>query len=154
MTSHIFWQWCHEDRYTVTDVSEELAASMFRVLQNWIPFQCQLWIRQVPPNCWHEPVTLNNVKTHKTTIWTLNTPLPRVKLKKNYTNTGRLPYPQIQYPWFTAARKNLENYRNTWFISFKMHAKREQAVTWWNPAAKTRPILDSPSSVPVPTVPC
>jgi hypothetical protein len=34
-----------------------------------------------------------------------------------------------------------------------MRAKRERAVTWWNPAAQTRPVLDSSSFVPVPTLP-
>jgi hypothetical protein len=33
------------------------------------------------------------------------------------------------------------------FISFKTRAKREQAVTWWNPAAQTRPVL---TNVPLP----
>ena len=39
------------------------------------------------------------------------------------------------------------------FISFKTRAKRERAVTWWNPATQTRPVLDSSSFVPVPTLP-
>jgi hypothetical protein len=30
-------------------------------------------------------------------------------------------------------------------------AKRERAVTWWNPAAQTRPVLDLSSFVPLPT---
>jgi hypothetical protein len=33
-----------------------------------------------------------------------------------------------------------------------MCTKREQAVTWWNPAAQSRPVFDSPSFVPVPTL--
>ena len=49
--------------------------------------------------------------------------------------------------------KNLENWRNKRFISFKTHAKWERAVTWWNPAAETRPVLYSPYFVPVPTLP-
>ena len=49
--------------------------------------------------------------------------------------------------------KNLENKRNKQFISFKPCAKREQAVTWWNPAAQTRPVLDSSSFVPVAMLP-
>jgi hypothetical protein len=40
--------------------------------------------------------------------------------------------------------KNCENYINKRFISFKTRAKRERAVTWWNPAAQTRPVLDLP----------
>jgi hypothetical protein len=32
-----------------------------------------------------------------------------------------------------------------------MLAKGERAVTWWNPAAQTRPVLDSFSFVHVPT---
>ena len=39
------------------------------------------------------------------------------------------------------------------FVSFKTRAKRERAVTWWNPAARTRPILDSSSFVPVTALP-
>jgi len=34
-----------------------------------------------------------------------------------------------------------------------MHAKWERAVTWCNPAAQTRPILDSSSFDPVPKLP-
>jgi hypothetical protein len=41
---------------------------------------------------------------------------------------------------------------NKWFISFKTLAKRERAVTWWNPAAQTRPVFNSASFVPVPTL--
>jgi hypothetical protein len=36
---------------------------------------------------------------------------------------------------------------------FKTRAKRERAVAWWNPAAKTCPVLDSSSFAPVPTLP-
>jgi hypothetical protein len=50
--------------------------------------------------------------------------------------------------------RKLENWRNERFVSFKMHAKQEQAVTWWNPAAQMRPVLDSSSFVPVPTLKC
>jgi len=50
-------------------------------------------------------------------------------------------------------KNNLENYRNNRFISFKTRAKRERAVTWWNPAAQTRPVLDSSSILPIPTLP-
>jgi hypothetical protein len=40
------------------------------------------------------------------------------------------PYPLIQYPRCAAARKKeIENYRNKLFISFKTRAKRERAVT-------------------------
>jgi len=34
-----------------------------------------------------------------------------------------------------------------------MHAKRERALTWWNPATQTRPVFDLSSFVPVPTLP-
>jgi hypothetical protein len=43
--------------------------------------------------------------------------------------------------------------KNKQFISLKMRAKREQAVTWWNIAAQTRPVLDLSYFVPVPTLP-
>jgi hypothetical protein len=42
----------------------------------------------------------------------------------------------------------MENLRNKRFLSFKTGAKREGAVTWRNPAAQTRPVLDSSSFVP------
>jgi hypothetical protein len=71
----IFWQWCHADRYTVTDVLEELGTSSFSLVQNWTSLQYQLWRRQVPPECRYEPVTQYNVKTNKTIIWTLPSPL-------------------------------------------------------------------------------
>ena len=35
-----------------------------------------------------------------------------------------------------------------------MQAKRERAVTWWNPAAQMRPVIDSSSFVPIPMLPC
>ena len=53
-------------------------------------------------------------------------------------------------PW---PEKNLENWRNKLFVSFKTRAKRERAVTWWTPAAQMLPVFDSSSFVPVPTVP-
>jgi hypothetical protein len=31
---------------------------------------------------------------------------------------------------YHSLKKNLENERNKEFVSFKMHAKRERAVTW------------------------
>ena len=34
-----------------------------------------------------------------------------------------------------------------------MHAKRERAVTWCNPAAQMHPVLDSSSFVPTPKLP-
>jgi hypothetical protein len=43
----------------------------------------------------------------------------------------------------------LENLRNKWFQSFKTRAKQERAITWWNPAAQTCPILDSSSFAPI-----
>jgi hypothetical protein len=62
------------------------------------------------------------------------------------------PYPLIQYPRFTAARKKCDNWINKRFRSFKTCAKWERDVTWWNPAGQTRPALDSYSFVPVPTL--
>jgi len=53
-------------------------------------------------------------------------------------------------PW---PKKKVENYRNKWFVIFKPRAKRSRAVTWCNPAAQTRPVLDSSLLVPVPTLP-
>ena len=38
-------------------------------------------------------------------------------------------------------------------MSIKTHAKRERAVTWWNPAAQMRPVLNSSSFSPVHTFP-
>jgi len=34
-----------------------------------------------------------------------------------------------------------------------MCAKQERAITWWNPVAQMRPVLDSSSCVPIPTLP-
>jgi hypothetical protein len=34
-----------------------------------------------------------------------------------------------------------------------MRAKRGGAVTWWNPAAQMRPVLDSSSFAPLPMLP-
>jgi len=73
--------------------------------------------------------------------------------------TGGPPYPRIQYPRFQLsgvdprAERNLKNWRNKRFISFKTRAKRERAVTWWNPATETRPVLNLPYFVPIPTLP-
>jgi hypothetical protein len=49
-------------------------------------------------------------------------------------------------------KKNWKNFGNKRFTSFKTYAKRERVVTWWNPAAQTRSVLDSSSFVPVPTL--
>jgi hypothetical protein len=46
-----------------------------------------------------------------------------------------------------------EKYINKRFISSKTRVKREQAVTLWNLAAKTRPVLDSSFFAPVLTLP-
>jgi hypothetical protein len=54
---------------------------------------------------------------------------------------------------YRGSKKKLERWRNKLFVNFKTPAKRERAVTWWNLAAKTRPVLDSPSFAPVPTLP-
>jgi len=60
----------------------------------------------------------------------------------------------FSYPQFTAARKkNMGNESNKRFMSFKTCTKQERAVTWRNPAAETRPVLDSSSFVPAPTPP-
>jgi hypothetical protein len=39
--------------------------------------------------------------------------------------------------------KNLENWRNKWFIIFKTCTKQEQTITWWNPATQTCPVLEA-----------
>jgi hypothetical protein len=49
-------------------------------------------------------------------------------------------------------KKYWKNYRNKRSISFKTPAKRERAVTWWNPEAQTRPVPDSSSLAPVLTL--
>jgi hypothetical protein len=49
-------------------------------------------------------------------------------------------------------RKKIWKLRNKRFISFKTPAKRERAVTWWNPAAQTCPALDSSSFAAVLTL--
>jgi hypothetical protein len=69
------------------------------------------------------------------------------------TNTVVPPCSLIRYLRFTAAwEKKLESQRNKQFVSFKMHAKRELAVTWWNSATQKHPVIDSSSFVPVPTL--
>jgi hypothetical protein len=53
-----------------------------------------------------------------------------------FAKTGITLYPMIQYPQFQLSTvyhgppKKLENYINKRFISFKMPAKQEQAMTW------------------------
>ena len=37
-------------------------------------------------------------------------------------------------------------------MTFKTRAKRERALTWWNPPALKRPVFDSFPFVPVPTL--
>ena len=73
------------------------------------------------------------------------------------TNTGGPPLPRIQYSRFTAApekrKGRKKKKRNKQFTSLKTRTKLERDVTLWNPAAQTRPVLDSPSFVPVPTLP-
>jgi hypothetical protein len=58
-------------------------------------------------------------------------------------------YLLIQYLWFQLSTVCLGLKKigklNKRFISFKMCAKQEQAVTWWNPAAQTHPVLNSSS---------
>ena len=49
--------------------------------------------------------------------------------------------------------KKLKNKKNKRSISFKTRAKPERAATRWNPAAQTRPVLDSSSFFPVPKLP-
>jgi len=48
--------------------------------------------------------------------------------------------------------KNIWKSKKKSFICFKTRSKRERAVTW-NPVAQTRPLLESPSFVSVPTLP-
>jgi hypothetical protein len=59
----------------------------------------------------------------------------------------------FSHPQFTAARKKKRK-RNKRFVSFKTRAKLERALTWWNPAAQNRSVIDSSSFAPVLTVPC
>jgi hypothetical protein len=68
--------------------------------------------------------------------------------------TVMLPYALIQNPRFTVAPPEFENYGNKRFISFKIRTKRERAVTWWNPAPQTCPVLDSSSFAIVHQLPC
>jgi hypothetical protein len=72
-----------------------------------------------------------------------------------YLNTGILP----QIHWFSICsllqpEKEFGNKRHKWFVSFKMCAKWEWAITWWNPAAQMRPVLDSSSFATILTLPC
>jgi hypothetical protein len=62
------------------------------------------------------------------------------------------PYPLIQLSAVYRGTKTRENYRNKQLMNFKTRAKRERALTWWNPAAQTCPVLDSSFFVPVPTL--
>jgi hypothetical protein len=50
-------------------------------------------------------------------------------------------------------KKLKENWRNKLFLSLKTRAKRERTVTWWNPAAQKRPVLNSSSFARVLTLP-
>jgi hypothetical protein len=67
------------------------------------------------------------------------------------------PYPPIQYPRFQFSAAHLGPKKNEklnkWFVSFRTPIKRKRVVTWWNPAAQTRPLLYTPSFVPVLTLP-
>jgi hypothetical protein len=55
--------------------------------------------------------------------------------------------------WFTIrGPKKIEIWRNKRCTGFKTRAKRERAVTWWNPASQMRPVLDLSSFVPVSTL--
>jgi hypothetical protein len=57
----------------------------------------------------------------------------------------------FSYSRFTEARKT-GKLENKGFINIKTHGDRERAVTWWNTAAQTRPVLDSSSFTPVLTL--
>jgi len=57
------------------------------------------------------------------------------------------------YPRFTTAPQKFGKLKKWTIHKFKTRARRERAVTCWNPAAQTRPVLDSSSFVPVPTPP-
>jgi hypothetical protein len=136
-------------------------------------------LRNVHVVCWHHSMQLISPSAHNTVTVMPNSSfltainIHRVKTATNvstnyctyaprnlcwtsssvHMSTGVPPYPLIQYPRFTAPPKNNENWRNKRFISFKPCAKLEWAVTWWNPAAQTRSVLDSSSIVPVLTLP-
>ena len=47
----------------------------------------------------------------------------------------------------------MDNWRNKRFISFKTHAKRERAVTWWNPPTKRAQYLTRLPLSPYPRFP-
>jgi hypothetical protein len=69
-------------------------------------------------------------------------------------NTFVPPDPLIQYPQYQLSAvyrdlKKLKNQRIVLFVRFIRLAKRERAVTCWNPAAQTRPVLDSSSFDPI-----
>jgi hypothetical protein len=53
----------------------------------------------------------------------------------------------FSYPRSTAARKKVGKLKKR-FVTFKTPAKRERAVTCWNPGAQTRPVLNSSSLTP------
>ena len=65
-----------------------------------------------------------------------------------HTHTGGPLYPRFQLTAIYRGPKKAGKVKNKQFISFKTRAKRERAVTRWNPAAQMRPVLDSSPFVP------
>jgi hypothetical protein len=87
-----------------------------------------------------KPFHYIHIHIYSTKISHINKPL-------NFIYTVVPPYPLIQYPRFTAARKKNRKL-NDRFVSFKTRAKRERTLTWSNLTAQTYPVLDSASSAP------
>jgi hypothetical protein len=52
------------------------------------------------------------------------------------------PYSLIQYPRFTAARIKIGKSKKQTFHKFQNERQMRTAVTWYNPADETRPILN------------
>jgi hypothetical protein len=86
------------------------------------------------------------------------TPLPKtldcVTVENDFAVTKKYSRAPVSTDSVSAVYRGPKKNRksNKWFISFKSRAKRERAVTWWNPAAQTLPVLYSSSFVPVPTL--
>jgi hypothetical protein len=85
--------------------------------------------------------TLSPPRTDSTRIW-------KPAYTSKYTVVSIYPASAVN-----RGSKKLKNKEINGSLKFKTRSKRERAVTWWNPAAQTRPVLDSPSFVPSPTLP-
>jgi hypothetical protein len=69
--------------------------------------------------------------------------LPAVSVTRSFS------YPQFQLSAVHHDQKKSGKIEEIIDISFKTRAEQEQAVTWWNPAAQTYPVLGSPSFDPI-----